>query len=105
MGSARRREALDAQAVGLTHFQLLPGREAPSRIATREQKTPTSSSAVAAESSSMKSSSKSDVGHYPRRATAQTARAFEAGPDGLEFIAVGPHHPGDGESVEDPWTE
>jgi len=27
--------------------------------------------------------------------TAST-RAFEAGPDGLEFLAFGPHHPGDG---------
>ena len=34
----------------------------------------------------------------------QVARAFEAGPDGLEFIAFGPHHPGDGEPVEDPWV-
>jgi hypothetical protein len=34
-----------------------------------------------------------------------TARAFEAGPDGLEFLAFGPYHPGDGEPVEDPWTD
>ena len=33
-----------------------------------------------------------------------TARAFEAGDEGLEFIAFGPHHPGDGEPVDDPWT-
>ena len=39
------------------------------------------------------------------RVPPQTARAFEAGPDGLEFIAVGSHHPGDGEPVEDPWVE
>lgn len=38
------------------------------------------------------------------RVPPQTARAFEAGDDGLEFIAFGPHHPGDGEPVDDPWT-
>ena len=32
-------------------------------------------------------------------------RAFEAGADGLEFLAVGPHHAGDGENVPDPWVE
>jgi uncharacterized cupin superfamily protein len=39
------------------------------------------------------------------RVAPATARAFEAGPDGLEFLAVGAHHPGDGESVPDPWTD
>ena len=34
----------------------------------------------------------------------RTSRAFEAGADGLEFIAFGPHVPGDGEPVEDGWT-
>ena len=38
------------------------------------------------------------------RVSPDVARAFEAGPDGLEFLAFGPHHPGDGEPVEDPWT-
>ena len=37
------------------------------------------------------------------RVSPDVARAFEAGPDGLEFLAFGPHHPGDGEPVEDPW--
>lgn len=31
-------------------------------------------------------------------------RQFEGGPDGLEFLAVGPHVPGDGEIVQDWWT-
>jgi hypothetical protein len=33
------------------------------------------------------------------------ARAFEAGPDGLEFIAFGPHHDADGEPVNDSWVQ
>jgi quinol monooxygenase YgiN/mannose-6-phosphate isomerase-like protein (cupin superfamily) len=31
------------------------------------------------------------------------ARAFEAGPDGLEVLAFGPRHPGDGEILRDWW--
>jgi hypothetical protein len=25
--------------------------------------------------------------------------------DAEEFLAFGPHHPGDGEPVDDPWTD
>ena len=39
------------------------------------------------------------------RIAPQVARAFEAGPDGLEILVFGPHHEGDGEILsEDPWT-
>ena len=31
-------------------------------------------------------------------------RAFESGPDGLEFLAVGPRHDGDGEVVPGWWS-
>ena len=39
------------------------------------------------------------------RVPPEVARAFEAGGDGLEFLAFGPHHPGDGEPVDDPWVQ
>ncbi len=39
------------------------------------------------------------------RVAPQVVRAFEAGPAGLEFIAVGPHYGSDGEPVDDPWIE
>lgn len=32
-------------------------------------------------------------------------RAFEGGPDGVEFLAFGPHHEGDGEIIQDWWTD
>lgn len=32
-------------------------------------------------------------------------RAFEAGPEGLELLAVGPLHEGDGEVIQDWWTD
>ena len=39
------------------------------------------------------------------RVAPQVARAFQAGPDGLELLVFGPHHEGDGELLdEDPWA-
>jgi mannose-6-phosphate isomerase-like protein (cupin superfamily) len=32
-------------------------------------------------------------------------RAFEGGPDGIELLAFGPHHEGDGELIEEWWTD
>jgi quercetin dioxygenase-like cupin family protein len=32
-------------------------------------------------------------------------RAFEAGPEGMEVLAFGPHHDGDGEAVAGWWAE
>jgi uncharacterized cupin superfamily protein len=38
------------------------------------------------------------------RVAPEVARAFEAGGDGLEFLAFGPHHRSDGEVVDDDWV-
>ena len=35
---------------------------------------------------------------------AALTRAFEAGPDGLGFLAFGPRHEGDGELLQGWWT-
>jgi quercetin dioxygenase-like cupin family protein len=38
------------------------------------------------------------------RVAPRVARAFEAGPEGLELLVFGPHHEGDGEILSgDPW--
>ena len=39
------------------------------------------------------------------RVAPQVTRAFEGGPDGLELIACGPHHKGDGEIVPNWWSD
>jgi mannose-6-phosphate isomerase-like protein (cupin superfamily) len=39
------------------------------------------------------------------RVSPGVARAFEAGPDGLEVLIFGPHVEGDGETVPDFWGE
>jgi quercetin dioxygenase-like cupin family protein len=38
------------------------------------------------------------------RVAPTVARGFEAGPDGLELLAFGPRHEGDGEILEDFWS-
>ena len=38
------------------------------------------------------------------RVSPPVARAFEAGPEGLELLAFGPHYDNDGEPVDDPWV-
>lgn len=39
------------------------------------------------------------------RVAPQVMRAFEAGPDGIEVLAVGAHHDGDGEIVPGWWSD
>ncbi|HST55191.1 MAG TPA: cupin domain-containing protein [Solirubrobacteraceae bacterium] len=39
------------------------------------------------------------------RVSPETMRAFEAGPDGLELVAFGPHHSGDGNLVPNWWSD
>ena len=39
------------------------------------------------------------------RIAPRVTRAFEAGPDGLELLVFGPHHAGDGETVQGFWAD
>ncbi|HWX52158.1 MAG TPA: hypothetical protein VNY34_02625 [Solirubrobacteraceae bacterium] len=39
------------------------------------------------------------------RVAPQVIRSFEAGPEGLEVLAVGPRHEGDGEVIQGWWTD
>ncbi len=39
------------------------------------------------------------------RIAPKARRRFEAGPDGMTFLAMGPHHAGDGEMLPDFWAE
>src|SRR4051795_8346313 len=87
------REPLDAQSTGITHFRLLPGRRSPftHRHARAEE-----TYVILAGTGRVKLDA--EIREVRRldaiRVAPQVARAFEAGPDGLEFIAFGPHHPG-----------
>lgn len=98
------RQALDAEQTGVTHFRLLPGKRSPfvHRHARAEEVY-----VVLAGSGRIKLDDElADVRPLDAiRVAPEVARAFEAGPDGLEFIAFGPHHEADGEPVDDGWSE
>jgi mannose-6-phosphate isomerase-like protein (cupin superfamily) len=98
------REALGAQRTGVTHFRLLPGQRSPftnRHVDAEEVYVVLSGSGRAKLNDEVL-----DVGPLDAiRIAPATARAFEAGPEGLEFLAVGRHHPGDGEPVQDAWTD
>jgi uncharacterized cupin superfamily protein len=98
------RTALDAERTGVSFFRLRPGKRSPftHRHADAEEVY-----VVLGGSGRVKLDDELlDVGPLDCiRVAPATARAFEAGPDGLQFLAVGAHHPADGESVQDPWTD
>lgn len=95
--------ALETEQTGVTHFRLRPGMRSPFNHRHTEAE---EIYVVLAGSGKIKLDDQiSEVRPLDAiRVAAQVGRAFEAGPDGLEFIAFGPHHPGDGEPVDDPWV-
>ena len=97
------RQALCAEQTGVTHFRLRPGKRSPfSHRHTDAEEV----YVILAGSGKVKLDDRI-VEVYPRdaiRVAPEVPRAFEAGTKGLEFIAFGAHHPGDGEPVEDDWV-
>jgi mannose-6-phosphate isomerase-like protein (cupin superfamily) len=97
------REALSAERTGITYFRLRPGKRSPftHRHAEAEE-----IYVVLSGAGRIKLDDRIfDLRPLDAiRVASQVARAFEAGPEGLEFIAFGPHHPGDGELVDEPWV-
>jgi mannose-6-phosphate isomerase-like protein (cupin superfamily) len=98
------RTALAAERTGVTLFRLRPGKRSPF---THRHTEAEEVYVVIGGSGRVKLDGELlDVGPLDCiRVAPATARAFEAGPDGLEFLAVGAHHSGDGAAVQDPWTD
>jgi uncharacterized cupin superfamily protein len=98
------REALAAERTGVTFFRLKPGKRSPF---THRHRDAEEIYVVLRGSGRAKLDGELlDVGPLDAiRVAPATARAFEAGPDGLELLAFGAHHSGDGEPVEDAWTD
>ncbi len=96
------RTALGAEQTGVTHFRLRPGKRSPF---THRHVEAEEIYVILAGSGRVKLDDEvADVRPLDAiRVAPRVARAFEAGPDGLEWIAFGPHH-ADGEPVDDPWT-
>jgi mannose-6-phosphate isomerase-like protein (cupin superfamily) len=97
------RTALESERTGVTHFRLRPGRRSPF---THRHTNAEEVYVVLSGSGRIKVDGEiADVAALDAIRVAPSApRAFEAGPDGLELLAFGVHHPGDGEPVADDWT-
>jgi uncharacterized cupin superfamily protein len=97
------RTPLGAEQTGLTHFRLRPGKRSPFSHRHKQAE----EIYVILEGSGTVKLDDEVLDVRPRdaiRIAPAVARAFEAGPEGLEFLALGPHHADDGEPVDDPWV-
>ncbi len=97
------RADLHAEQTGVTHFRLRAGKRSP--FIQRHTGAEEIYVILAGHGKVKLDDDVFDVAALDAiRVAPDVARAFEAGSDGLEFLAFGPHHAGDGEPVEDPWT-
>jgi mannose-6-phosphate isomerase-like protein (cupin superfamily) len=97
------RQALDAEQTGLTHFRLRAGRRSP--FTHRHRRAEEVYLVLGGSGRAKLDDEIFDVGPLDAiRIAPEVARAFEAGPDGLELIVFGPRHDGDGEPVDDDWV-
>jgi mannose-6-phosphate isomerase-like protein (cupin superfamily) len=97
------RDRLDAEQTGLTHFRLRPGKRSP--FSHRHSRAEEIYVILRGTGRVKLDDEFVDVGTLDAvRVGPQVARAFEAGPDGLEFIAFGPHFEADGEPIDDAWV-
>ena len=94
------REDLDSETVGLAYLIVRPGRR--QAFAHRHQD---AEEIYVVLSGSGQVKLDDDVRPLAAmdavRVAPQVARAFEAGPEGLELLAFGPRHAGDGEVLEE----
>src|SRR3954452_24397880 len=98
------RTALETERTGVTHFRLRPGKRSP--FTHRHAEAEEIYVVLGGDGRVKLDDEILDVAPLDAiRVAPRTARAFEAGPDGREYLAVGAHHPGDGEPVEDAWPE
>lgn len=96
------RGALGAEHTGVTHFRLRPGKRSP--FAHRHARAEEVYVILGGDGRVKLDDQLFEVRPLDAiRVAPEVVRAFEAGPAGLEFLAVGPHHGSDGEQVDDPW--
>ena len=100
------REHLDSRELGVSYWRYAPGFRSPAGHHHREQE-----EAYVVVSGSGRAKLDDDVVDIRQwdvvRVAPEVVRAFEAGPEGLELVAVGGKRPegGDGTLVEDFWTD
>jgi mannose-6-phosphate isomerase-like protein (cupin superfamily) len=97
------RTDLNAERTGVTFFRLRPGMRSP--FCHRHTEAEEIYVVLSGHGKVKLDGEIIELGEFDAvRVAPQVARAFEAGPNGLELLAFGVHHEGDGEPVEDPWV-
>jgi len=99
------RVALDAELIGLTYQRLAPNFQVPWGHTHKTQE-----EMFVVISGSMRVKVEDEIKELRPwdviRVSKETARGFEAGPEGVEFIAIGaPGGPGDAENIEGFWEQ
>ena len=95
---------LDAEATGLAHLVLHPGKRQP--FAHRHKQAEEIYVVLKGGGRVKLDDEIVEIGPMDSvRVSPEVARAFEAGPDGMEFLVFGPHHHGDAEIVQDFWAD
>lgn len=99
------RTDLDSETIGLAFHRVKPGKR--QAFAHRHQQAEEIYVVLSGGGRIKLNDELRDVGEMDAiRVSPETARAFEAGPDGLELLVFGPRHAGDAEVVsEDFWPE
>jgi uncharacterized cupin superfamily protein len=97
------RTALGAEQTGVAFFRLKPGRRSP--FAHRHDQAEEIYVILRGRGRMRLDDEVVEVGPLDAvRVAPSVVRAFEADADGLDFLAVGAHHPRDGQLVEDAWV-
>jgi quercetin dioxygenase-like cupin family protein len=100
------RKHLDSRDLGISHWRYAPNLRNPGGHRHREQEE--AYVVVSGSGRVLLGDEAHDIKQWDVvRVAPETARAFEAGPDGLEYIAIGGPKPegGDGERAEVTWPD
>jgi mannose-6-phosphate isomerase-like protein (cupin superfamily) len=95
---------LEAEKTGLSHVRLKPGKRSPFGHKHEEAE-----EVYVVISGSGRMKLDDEIIEIERldaiRVSPEVTRAFESGPEGIEVIALGARHDGDGEIVPDWWSD
>jgi mannose-6-phosphate isomerase-like protein (cupin superfamily) len=95
---------LDAQDTGVSYHRVKPGKRQP--FAHKHEEAEEVYVVLAGSGRAKLDEDILDIGALDAiRVAPGVIRAFEAGPDGLEVIAFGPRHDGDGEVIPGWWSD
>lgn len=98
------REALAAEQTGISHLKLKPGKRMP--FGHKHDEAEEIYIVIAGSGRIKLDDEIIDVVELDAiRIAPEVARGVEGGPDGIEVLAVGAHHAGDGELLHDWWND